>query len=115
MNDQFNSLLIFTDYDLDDIPLSLMDDNSTRKIYVGSRERRSLTRKIVSLEQFFSKEEDTKYERLTEQSGHQDFFQGIGNDERYKRSKYVNFISFNSDNYRDFNDLYICCRNHNLK
>jgi len=80
---------MFADYDLDDTPSPLMDDNSTRRIYVGSRERRSLTRKIVSSEQFF-KEEDEKYERLTEQSGHQDFFRGIGNDKRYKRTyKYV--------------------------
>ncbi|XP_067203568.1 A disintegrin and metalloproteinase with thrombospondin motifs 9 isoform X2 [Linepithema humile] len=70
------------DYDLDDTSSLLMGNNSAHKIYVGSRERRSLTRKIMSSEQFFKKE-DKEYERLIEQSGHQDFFQGMDNDERH--------------------------------
>lgn len=64
------------------------------KIY-SSRKRRSLTKKIIS-EQFF-KRKDEKCERLIKQSKNQDFFQGMDNNERNERNKYVNCINFNSD------------------
>lgn len=80
-------LMSTVDYDSDDVPSSLMNDSSSRKIYVeerSSRKRRSLTQKTASSERFSTgEEEEEECEQLAEPNKYRrDVFQTLDYDDR---------------------------------
>lgn len=94
------------DYDNDDAPAPLIDDNSSTKIYVGNhpRERRSLTEKKSlddSREEYF---EDEEYEQFTGQNEQQGYLSRT--DRRYNST--LRDCIFSNVTLQKFDDDHLC-------
>lgn len=75
------------DYDLDGDAALLADDSFARKVNVGKRERRSLTRKTASMEQFLSEREEKRVQFIEQSNHKQYFFQKINYEDSVERER----------------------------